>query len=802
MPSNTTHTNNTNSALSQTPSTSSPSPDNLAGQVGLLRIIPALTETLLQTFAPSYSNQGQETHRKNEEARQRRARNRRVKNGGKKSEENQQPLSVKSEAKPEPRSQTVFQELNTQDTQPAMGAIPSATSGNLISQSLNFITHSVSSIWEQARQTPAKPSEDSASHHSRNTAMDDYPSLVDVDALVENNQAYHVQGVNPKGQTGESVATLSADTDSSLDALLIGSPGNYNDGKNPDNGRVDIVPADKLTEKNLSSLDEIASTTYTSQAGFNTGFEVRTGLDMNQNGEEDILIMAQNRSTPHSTILLYDVKKSSRKHQHIDLDNLQAGEGSYFYQRPLGGDDYYPYVNLERSAGPVGKIMTNNTGMLISGCEDPTAKSDNNAEDYTDNLVFITAKEGGYPLNVDISGLDFGKDATLIYSLEDNYGKTGQNPNYIFANVGPLLGGDLDATLVGMPHTALSGRLCSDGLTPEGKMVLMPGEAHSTLPIRFKHTEKYMKENALTFYGDINDHAGESVMGGYQFDFNCDHFDDIGIGLPHTDGDITSGKGSVAVLYGPFTKERFPGAYTNISSITPEQGTVITGRCEGDATGFKLTSAGNFHGGQYPDGSPCYGDVLISTKRGNTAYVLYAKPNQPSHIDLSSLAQGQGTQFITSDVNAQFGQTVTSGHFNSDEYTDIVIGAPGKFNEMGGFYMIPGGQKNLPAAGTLPACPQYPTPSPTPSAGCPTPTPFHIRPTPTPISTPTPTPVQTPHADHHETHWKKDLAIGLGVTAGALALGALGFFAVKQCRGKQDNSEGQALLYDVRKGVN
>ena len=279
---------------------------------------------------------------------------------------------------------------------------------------------------------------------SQQQSVIENPTLVIIDDVVKESLASQIQGPLEGGRTGASVAAIESSSNPSRQDLFIGTPGENNydfHGDRVPNGRADIVPADNLfsdPNRHQVSLLDVASTTFTSDRAINAAFSVKSAGDMDLNGEPDLLLAAQNRTDPHSTVLLYNV--NTTKTQTIDLDDLQAGKGTYVYQRSLGSDPAYPYVQLDRTAAPAGNIFGQDApaGLAIPSCEDFT-ESHQDADSYAeDNLLFLAAKEGGYPLNLELSGVKLGQDATMVHPLEDSYSRFGEEPHYTIANAGNL----------------------------------------------------------------------------------------------------------------------------------------------------------------------------------------------------------------------------------------------------------------------------------------------------------------------------------------------------------------------------
>jgi hypothetical protein len=162
---------------------------------------------------------------------------------------------------------------------------------------------------------------------------------------------------------------------------------------------------------------------------------------------------------------------------------------------------------------------------------------------------------------------------------------------------------------------------------------------------------------SIDFIGDVND----------------DGFDDVAIGAPAVVQPAPDA-GTVWVVFGraaPFSQRDLDPA-----SLDGSNGFRLVGDAQPNLLGTSVSRAGDFNGDGIDDfvvGAPHAGGASNGV---SSIYVIYGRSSFPASIDLANLA-GVGFRLIANVANANLGFSVSSGRFNNDAFSDLVVGEYG-----------------------------------------------------------------------------------------------------------------------------
>ena len=173
-------------------------------------------------------------------------------------------------------------------------------------------------------------------------------------------------------------------------------------------------------------------------------------------------------------------------------------------------------------------------------------------------------------------------------------------------------------------------------------------------------------------------------------DLDGDGYADIVVGARGS----SSRKGVVYVIYGG-VKSSLPdldlSTTPDLSYSSSPPGFTITGEIANDYFGNAL-SVGDVDNDELED--ILIGAAQASSNTGSV-YVIYGSQPRPSSIDISTgLASSRGFKITGAAAGDYFGWSVSNvGHVNNDGYVDIVIGAKAANSNLGGVYVIYGGDR-------------------------------------------------------------------------------------------------------------
>lgn len=179
---------------------------------------------------------------------------------------------------------------------------------------------------------------------------------------------------------------------------------------------------------------------------------------------------------------------------------------------------------------------------------------------------------------------------------------------------------------------------------------------------------------------------------------------DLLIGSPDTP--FVTGPGEAVLFYGdvPATLQSYTTVVSGVTVIpmsrigTTVPGAVFRGTGPGDATGYAVSTAGDFNDDGLADfliGSPGYDGTFQNAGRATMIFGRAASPANPGIIQgtfsLDSLPSGIGyvdLQGANAGAIAGFSVTAT-GLINNDQINEIAVGSPGA-GVNGEVYLIPG----------------------------------------------------------------------------------------------------------------
>jgi hypothetical protein len=172
-----------------------------------------------------------------------------------------------------------------------------------------------------------------------------------------------------------------------------------------------------------------------------------------------------------------------------------------------------------------------------------------------------------------------------------------------------------------------------------------------------------------------NDHFGEGLAVG---DFNCDGLNDVAVGAWLQDIDTNAGAGAVHILWGSAST-----GLTGTGTQTLHQGLTGATSFGGDQFG-KALAAGDFDGDHCDDlavGVPHY-DYTGAPSAG-AVYCYYGTTTGLSTTRYNLWHQGLPGIEDTAEQNDYYGDALTTGYFDGDEYADLAVGVPWEDNENG-----------------------------------------------------------------------------------------------------------------------
>ncbi len=190
---------------------------------------------------------------------------------------------------------------------------------------------------------------------------------------------------------------------------------------------------------------------------------------------------------------------------------------------------------------------------------------------------------------------------------------------------------------------------------------------------------------------------GETGFAAGYTDIDNDGITDVMVGSPGVSGTAHIVYGSSALLN---KNQTLSGGTTRGVSLarvgtTDVPGVVVVGGS--DRTGNSVGFGGDFNGDGRFDmliGSPNFGGASSVPTNAGRATIFYGTPSTARFVGTISLSSPTGlqyAQFIGEVANAFTGDSVSAtGYVNTDNYSEILLGAPGFGSNVGRAYLLPG----------------------------------------------------------------------------------------------------------------
>ncbi len=182
-------------------------------------------------------------------------------------------------------------------------------------------------------------------------------------------------------------------------------------------------------------------------------------------------------------------------------------------------------------------------------------------------------------------------------------------------------------------------------------------------------------------------------------DFNGDGYDDLAVGIPHSDVNLLTDAGAVRIIYGSAGGLRTSGSqYLNQADYFPNAAAEA-----GDRFGWAV-AAGDFDGDGYDDlaiGVP-FEDTPQGTDVG-IVNVIYGSRTGLTSGRTQAWWQGRDDINALAEAGDIFGYALSTGDFNGDGYDDLAVGVPwediGSTSNAGAVNVIYGSTRGLSAQG-------------------------------------------------------------------------------------------------------
>ena len=493
------------------------------------------------------------------------------------------------------------------------------------------------------------------------------------------SNGFTINGVAPFDTSGYSVSDAGDINGDGIDDLIIGAPGFTTSEIDPTTtpGTSYVVfgsqagfPANfelsTLNGTNGFALNGVAADDL-------TGFSVSGAGDVNGDGIDDLIIGANG----------------------ADPNGLENAGSSYVLFGSTSG--FAPTLNLATLNGINGFTINgiaagDQLGSSVSGAGDVNGDgfadlsigapyADPNGLEKAGQSYVVFGSNNGFPTSLNVSDLD-GNNGFTINSIA-----AGDELGVSVSAAGDVNGDGLDDLIIGAFGAD------PNGLENAGQSYVVFGSTGGLAPSL--NVSDLDGTNGFAIDGIAEkDYSSRVSAAG---DVNGDGFDDLIIGAFGADPNGNAFAGTSYVVFG--SPEAFPASFKP-SGLDGTNGFAINGIAEGDLSGFRVSSAGDFNG----DGID---DLIISAPGADTvagqSYILFgSKEGFWASINLSSLDGINGSVLNGVNPDDFSGVSVSgAGDINGDGVDDLIIGAsyadPNGNTNSGSSYVVFG---TVPTLGT------------------------------------------------------------------------------------------------------
>ncbi len=532
-----------------------------------------------------------------------------------------------------------------------------------------------------------------------------------------------------------------SDTTGVAVSLIADGNGNLNlIGSSPDsttkhpNGQVNMAYAIDTTSG--STQETLSGTAFTSSSSKRIGIQISQG-DFNGDGIQDFVIQAGGSKVddPRTVFMVFGNKNGLP--ENVDLDTMPQGTGVKITQTHTDGSP----VLLGKNAASIGDPDGSGYDKIaIPNCVDPTEE-----DGPSDSVCILNGRPTTeWPANYDLDQLANDDEGTVIRSLIHN-GLAVYHP-FSLPNV---TGNGMDGFAIASPYDTFDIHKFYEGVFN----IFYPNP--NGFPKVVADPDRFLKNGGGTVLTGGEPHAYVGMASTTDFT-TVDGTPAIAVGAPQAKG---FGPGKVYVVKTPIQNTITESPF-NLKELTPEQGLVMPGQCDGDLTGRQLAPGLTFV-------DDTTNTLVVGTGKGKVYIAKVGEPNSENEIPLSP--ENPEVMTVIGKPGAfgdELGRSMDSAIDPKTNTTVIALGAPGAAD--GGNIVTLNGGQEFPLSAEDLSC-STPTPSPT-------------------TNTPSP-------AGNHDDGSNVGKWIGATIGAGAV-IAAIGFFAYKRgaCRNPEEMSESSQLL--------
>ncbi|MDP4156476.1 MAG: integrin alpha, partial [Bacillota bacterium] len=348
------------------------------------------------------------------------------------------------------------------------------------------------------------------------------------------------------------------------------------------------------------------------------------------------------------------LNSEDRNQNFIDLASLSSTQG-FMIEGPA------PYEYSGYSVGSAGDFNGDGLGDVVIGAT-------NTANKLIGSSYIIYGQKGGYLTPLDLASLNSSQGVIIRSSAP-------YNDKYAWS-----VGLARDFNDDGLSDIIIGIHDANNRRAAAGNSYVIYGKK-SGYPTPIDLAFLNADQGVIIQGAAANDRSGWSVSSAG--DFNGDGINDVIIGAPYARPQGRTLAGSSYVVYGK--KGGYPTSI-DLAFLNADQGVIIQGATASDASGYSVSSAGDFNGDNLSDviiGAP---DATPNGRhKAGRSYVAYGKKGgYPTPIDLVSLNTNQEGVII----EGAYGNLITrkgdnsgwsvslAGDFNDDGLSDVIVGAP------------------------------------------------------------------------------------------------------------------------------